>query len=176
MEPHQLADRLDAVQVVDVRYPNEWAAGRIEGAQHVPVDDLADRADELDRGRPVVTVCRSGERSGWAAGWLRDEGFDAENLEGGMLAWAAAGLVYRADGGGPGEVAEPEPPADDRPPEMQQLQDDLLSLIFAVSERFGEREPSEAELRAFLRDRLLAEGRTPEEAEAVLARMDADPS
>lgn len=174
MDPHQLAAQLDQVQVVDVRYPNEWEAGRIDGARHVPVDDLADRADELDGDRPVVTVCRSGDRSGWAAGWLREQGFDAVSLEGGMEAWAAAGLAYRAADGGPGQVAEPEPPPDDRPPEMRQLQDDLLGLIFAVSERFGEREPSEGELRAFLRERMIAEGRTPEEADAVLARMDED--
>jgi hypothetical protein len=57
---------------------------------------------------------------------------------------------------------------------MQQLQDDLLGLIFAVSERFGDREPTEAELRAFLREHLIAEGRSPEQADEVLSRMDAD--
>lgn len=175
VDPEELARRLDEVQVVDVRYPNEWAAGRIDGALHIPVDDVADRADELDRDRPVVTVCRSGERSARAADWLVDEGFDAVSLEGGMLAWAAAGLDHRAEGGGPGVVAEPEPPPDDRPPELARLQDELLGLIFAVGERFGDREPSEAELRAFLRERMIAEGRTPEQADAVLARMDERP-
>lgn len=69
-------------------------------------------------------------------------------------------------------VAEPEPPPDDRPPELVRLQDEMLGLIFAVGERFGDREPSEDELRAFLREHMIAEGRTPEEADAVLARMD----
>lgn len=174
MGPESLASRLDEIQVVDVRYPNEWEAGRIDGAVHLPVDDLADRADELARDRPVVTVCRSGERSGWAAGWLRDEGFDAVSLEGGMESWAAAGLPYRDAGGGPGVVADPEPPPDDRPPEMQRLQDDLLGLIFAVSERFGDREPTKAELQAFLREHLVGQGRSPEEADEALARMDGD--
>ena len=172
MGPDDLVARLDHVQVVDVRFPNEWEAGRIDGAVHIPGDDLADRADELDRDRPVVTVCRTGERSGWAAGWLREEGFDAVSLDGGMQAWAAAGLPLPAGGGGAGTVAEPEPPPDDRPPEMQRLQEDLLGLIFAVSERFGDREPTEVELRGFLREHLIAEGKTPEEAEEVLARMD----
>ena len=171
MGPEELVARRDDVQVLDVRFPNEWEAGRMDGAVHIPGDDLADRADELDRDRPVVTVCRTGERSGWAAGWLREEGFDAVGLEGGMQAWAAAGLPFAAADGGPGEVADPVPPPDDRPPEMQRLQDDLLGLIFAVSERFGDREPTEEELRSFLREHLIAEGKTAEEADAVLARI-----
>lgn len=172
MEPNTLAERLEAVQVVDVRDPNEWEAGRIEGALHIPVDDLAERVGELDRDRPVVAVCRSGNRSGRAAEWLREEGFDAENLEGGMQAWAEAGLPFTAADGGPGRVAEPEPPPDDRPEEMQQLQAGFLDVIFAVNERFGGRQPSEEELRGFLRERLLSEGKTAEEADQFLAEMD----
>ena len=171
VSPEDLIRRLDGVQVVDVRFPNEWEAGRIEGARHIPVDDLADRIDELDAGRPVVAVCRSGERSRWAVDLLRGEGIDAESLEGGMEAWAAAGLALRAGDGGPGVVAEPEPPPDDRPEAHRRIEAGVLELIFAASERFGGREPSDEEMRGFLRERLLSEGRTPEEADEVLARM-----
>ena len=176
MEPATLAGRLDELQVLDVRRPDEWEAGRIEGARHIPLDDLDGRLGEIDRGRPVVTVCRSGDRSGRAAEQLRDEGFDAENLEGGMQAWAGAGLPYRAADGGPGRITDPEPasePAGDGlSPELQQLQTGFLELIFAVKEHFGDHEPSEEEVRDYLRDRLISQGKTPEEADEFLARIE----
>ena len=172
MNPSSLAGRLAEVQVVDVRRPDEWEAGRIDGALHIPLDDLEDRVDELDRARPVVTVCRTGDRSDRAASWLRGEGVDAENLDGGVQAWAEAGLPLTADGGAPGAVVDPESPAGELSPELQRLHDGFLEVVFAVQEHFGDREPSEAELRGFLRDRLVSQGRTPEEADGILARMD----
>jgi rhodanese-related sulfurtransferase len=168
MEPNALAADRSRYQIVDVRYPNEWDAGHVEGARHIPQDDLAERVGELDRNRPVGTVCRSGSRSADAAASLRDEGFDAQNLEGGMEAWAEAGLPFTASDGSTGRVAEPEPPPDDRPEEVQRLQGKFLEAIFAVQEHFGDREPSEDELKAFLRDKLVAEGHSPEEAERFL--------
>jgi rhodanese-related sulfurtransferase len=170
--PNDLAERLTSVQVVDVRWPNEWAAGHIDGARHIPQDQLDDRQGELDRERPVVTVCRTGNRSAVAASWLRDDGFQAENLDGGLDEWAAAGLPLVAPDGTPGRVVDPEPPPDDRPEEQQRLQAELLSVLFAVQERFGDREPTEGEVRAFLRERLIGEGRSPEEADEFLARLD----
>lgn len=172
MEPTELADRLNRVQVVDVRWPNEWAAGHIDGARHIGQDELDDRLAELGRDTPIVTVCRSGSRSAVAAGWLRDDGFQAENLEGGLEAWVAEGLPLVADDGTPGRVVEPQPPPDDRPEQQQRLQSELLSVLFAVQERFGDREPSDEEVRAFLRERLISEGRSPEEADEFLAEMD----
>src|SRR5437764_3047969 len=67
MTPEQLARRLDGVQIVDVRWQNEWDAGRIDGAVHIPADELEDRLDELRRDSPVVTVCLHGNRSANAA-------------------------------------------------------------------------------------------------------------
>ena len=171
MEPATLAGRLDQLQVLDVRQPDEWEAGRIEGARHIPLDDLGQRMGEIDRDRPVVTVCRSGERSGRAAEQLRGEGFDAENLEGGMQAWADAGLPYRAADGGPGRVTDAEPAGGGLSPELQQLQTGFLELIFAVKEHFGDHEPNEQDVRDYLRDRLISQGKTPEEADEFLARI-----
>lgn len=54
MDAKVLERRKDEVQVVDVRWPNEWEAGHIAGAVHIPVEELDDRLDELDRSRPVV--------------------------------------------------------------------------------------------------------------------------
>lgn len=174
MDPSALAGRLELVQVLDVRYPNEWEAGHIERALHIPGDDLAERVDELGRDRPVVTVCRSGSRSERAAQFLREEGFDVENLDGGMQAWAEAGFAYRASDGGDGTVAEPEPPPDERPQQMVDLQDGFLDVIFAAQEHFGDHQPSDEEMRGFLRDRLLSEGKSAEEADEFLARMGKD--
>jgi rhodanese-related sulfurtransferase len=172
--PNELAARLEAgsVTLVDVRWPNEWEAGRIEGAVHIPQDELDDRLDELDTGRLVVTVCRRGERSAIAADELRAEGFRAENLEGGMDAWAQEGLPVVDGEGRPGAVVDPEPPPDDRPPEHQRLQAELLRVLFDVQDHFGDHDPSDEEVRDFLRQRLIDEGRTPDEADDFLARMD----
>lgn len=172
MTPADLDSHTGDVQIVDVRWPNEWEAGRIEGAVHIPLDELEDRLDEIDRSRPVVTVCRTGSRSGQAAEELREGGFQAENLDGGMQAWADAGLQVTTPDGHPGAVVEPQPPPDDRPSEHQRLQSEFLSVVFAVQEHFGDREPSDEEVRGFLRQRLIEDGKSPEEADAFLARMD----
>ena len=105
MDPRQVADRLDEVQLIDVREADEWEAGRIEGALHIPIGELGDRLGEIDRSRPIVAVCRSGARSKKVVDALRPRGYDAENLAGGMQAWEQAGLPFGAPDGGPGRVA-----------------------------------------------------------------------
>ena len=139
--------------MVDVRHPNEWEAGHIEGAVQIPMDYVFDHLDELDRARPVVTVCRSGSRSAEAAKDLANEGFDVRNLSGGVEAWVDAGMPIVAPDGGPGRIGEGEPPPEDRPAELQQFQNDFMDAIFAVKDHFGDREPSEEEVLAFLRAR-----------------------
>ena len=153
MDPVTLAREMDRFQVVDVSFPNDWEAGHIDGAVHIPGDYIFDRVDELDPNRPVVTVCRTGSRSAEAAEELAGEGFDVQNLEGGIDAWVAEGLPIRADDGGPGRVVEPEPPPDDRPLEMQKFQNDFMEAAFAVRDHFGDSDPSEEEVLAFLRER-----------------------
>jgi rhodanese-related sulfurtransferase len=172
MDPKTLAERRDDGQVVDVRQPDEWQAGRIDGALNIPEDELADRLDELDRARPVVTVCRTGSRSALAAAYLAEQGLDAENLDGGMLSWAEAGLRYATPDGRTGTVVDPEVRPDDGQDEYQRLQADFMSLVFEVQEHFGDHEPTEEEIRGFLKDRLVGEGRSPEDADEVLGRID----
>jgi rhodanese-related sulfurtransferase len=87
----ELRERLgqgDDIQLVDVRADHEWDAGRIEGAAHIELNEIADRAEELDRDRPVVLYCRGGTRSEMARDALRDAGFDAHKLTGGIVDWA----------------------------------------------------------------------------------------
>lgn len=96
----------EKLQILDVREPHEWEAGHIEHAIHVPLDEVmaGKEGDRLHRDRPVVAVCRMGNRSELATLMLRARGFDAQNMEGGMEAWEAAGLPFTASDGGPGKV------------------------------------------------------------------------
>ena len=105
MDPREVADRLDEVQLIDVREPDEWEAGRIEGARHIPLGEIGARLGEIDKNQPVVAVCRSGARSGKVVDALRTRGYDANNLVGGMQAWEQDGLPFSAPDGGPGRVA-----------------------------------------------------------------------
>ncbi len=108
MDAHAVADRLGQLQLVDVRQVDEWEAGHIDGAIHIPQDELAGRLGDLDGIRPVVTVCRTGRRGHDAAEWLRGRGFDAQCLDGGLLSWKWAGLTLT------GPIAEPSPIRDER--------------------------------------------------------------
>lgn len=84
--------------LLDVREPDEWAAGRIPGALHIPMGQLNARQDEIPQDRLLVVVCRSGNRSGVVTEALQQAGYRAENLEGGMQAWHAAGQPMEGDG------------------------------------------------------------------------------
>lgn len=77
-------------RLLDVREPDEWAAGHVEGAQHIPMNDIPRRAAELDQDSEIVVVCKVGGRSAQVTAWLNQQGYRATNLDGGMLAWAAA--------------------------------------------------------------------------------------
>ena len=104
MRPTEVFHRRDDVQIVDVREPYEWQAGRIEGAALIPMNEVPYRLEDLDRDRPVVLVCRSGNRSGVVAAYLERAGFTAWNMEGGMEEWAEKGLPFSTPDGGPGKV------------------------------------------------------------------------
>jgi rhodanese-related sulfurtransferase len=81
----ELLERGEVV-VLDVRENLEWKAGRIPGALHIPLAQVPFRGRELPRDTTIVTVCRSGHRSGLAARWLRRAGYRVEDLAGGMKA------------------------------------------------------------------------------------------
>lgn len=80
------------VQLVDVREPYEWDAGRLAGARHIELMRLSEEAGSLDAERPVLFYCRVGSRSGMAAGAFRRAGYDAYSLDGGLVEWEARGL------------------------------------------------------------------------------------
>ena len=99
--PRDVAELVRAgdVQLVDVREPEEYAAGRIAGGRLIPLNELAAQAGSLDRQRPIVFYCRSGARSAMATEAFATAGYDAHNMAGGLLEWDAAGLPIEPAGG-----------------------------------------------------------------------------
>lgn len=72
--------------ILDVREPDEWELGCLPGSILISMGEIVERHGELDEGRPVLVVCRSGGRSLQVANYLAANGFEAANLEGGMKA------------------------------------------------------------------------------------------
>lgn len=75
---------------LDCRYDVEFEEARLPGALHVPLDRLRERIGELDREMPYIVYCRSGRRSACAAYLLRERGFRAYSLAGGISEWPYA--------------------------------------------------------------------------------------
>lgn len=91
MDVATAAGRGSEIRYVDVREQCEWDAGHIAGSIHIPMGDIHSRFEELDRGTPIVVVCQVGQRSALVADFLAAHGYDANNLEGGLDAWASHG-------------------------------------------------------------------------------------
>lgn len=87
--------------LLDVREPDEWAAGHAPSAVHIPLGELPARAAELTDladDRPVYVVCRTGGRSERATAWLNAAGVvDAVNVAGGMKSWQTQGRPIIGD-------------------------------------------------------------------------------
>lgn len=92
MTPAEFAARADAKPepvLLDIREEWELAIARVESALHIPMGELPDRLDELDKDRDIVVLCRSGGRSAQVARFLQQQGFPRVwNLAGGILAWS----------------------------------------------------------------------------------------
>lgn len=92
LTPRQAAQRLQAgtLRLIDCRTRPEWDTARVPGAEHVPLDQIADRAHELEGG-PVAVICHHGVRSLKAVLFLRDHGLDdALSVAGGIDLWSLA--------------------------------------------------------------------------------------
>jgi rhodanese-related sulfurtransferase len=96
-EARKLID--EGAQLVDVRADHEWEAGRIAGATHVPLPELPQRLEEIDRDRPVVVYCRGGNRSTMATDALAEAGYDAVKLSEGIVGWSEGELPLEPEGG-----------------------------------------------------------------------------
>jgi sulfur dioxygenase len=100
IDPLGLEEQAGQLLILDVREPEEFTGplGHIPGAVLIPLGDLAERAGELAKDRPIVAVCRAGGRSAQATIILQQAGFrDVANLTGGMLRWRAEG--HQVEGG-----------------------------------------------------------------------------
>lgn len=91
--------------LLDVREAEEWAAGHVDGALHIPMGTLTARLDEVPKDTRVYVMCRVGGRSGQVTAYLAQQGWDAVNIDGGMLAWEAAGRPMVAEHAGTPFVA-----------------------------------------------------------------------
>lgn len=178
MDAETAFDKSQAMQVLDVRHDHEFKAGRIEGALHIPLSELSDRLEEIDPGVPVLTVCRTGSRSARAAALLNESGYQAQNLDGGMLAWDKQGLPFTTPDGKPGRVAPVRPDAgmsvesssgdQETDRTFAELTNNLIEISYAFQERFGDRDPDENESREFMKEWLMSKGKTEAEAEEFL--------
>ena len=94
MAPEWVRERHDAgeIQLIDVREDYEWESGRVEGARHIELQQIAAQADTIDRQKPVVFYCRVGSRSAMAAAAFRQAGYEAYSMDGGLLAWEQSDL------------------------------------------------------------------------------------
>jgi rhodanese-related sulfurtransferase len=95
----------DSAYLLDVREPDEWAAGHAPGAHHLPMMEVPARIAEIPEDGDVVVVCRSGGRSAQVTAYLMQHGWDnVRNLAGGMGAWQDAGRELVSEDGQPARV------------------------------------------------------------------------
>jgi rhodanese-related sulfurtransferase len=100
-------EMLDAgAQLVDVRADHELEAGHLPGATHIALPDLAARAGEIEKDRPVILYCRTDNRSAMAATALAEAGYDAVKLAEGATGWEEEGLELEPKGGYVAESGE----------------------------------------------------------------------
>ncbi|MGN6780678.1 MAG: thioredoxin [Marmoricola sp.] len=81
----------DDFYLLDVREDDEYAAGHVPGAEHIPMNQVPARLAELPSGRTVHVICQAGGRSRQVTDFLRQQGIDAINVAGGTGAWASRG-------------------------------------------------------------------------------------
>ena len=102
-EAEQLRD--GGAVLLDVRQPHEWQAGHAADSIHVILDQLPEaHAGTLPRDQRIVVVCRTGARSHRAAQFLKQQGYDAVNLAGGLKQWVESGRQVVDDSGTTGQV------------------------------------------------------------------------
>lgn len=96
ISPDEYQDQFTSVSVahllIDVRTPDEFASGHIQGALNIPVESLESRLSEVPSGQPIVVYCRSGNRSATASQILAGEGYTSIYDLGGINAWTAQGF------------------------------------------------------------------------------------
>ncbi len=88
--PQEVLDKKEDLHLVDVRRPDEWEGelGHVAGSELLTLDFLPQKITELPKDKTIVFICRSGNRSGQAAQFAQENGFNnVYNMQGGMLLW-----------------------------------------------------------------------------------------
>lgn len=89
----ELNNLVGTVSVVDVREPGEYMSGHVPGAQSMPLATVPVRMNELDRSQTHYVICQAGGRSAQACQFLKAQGYDVVNVEGGTGDWIYAGFT-----------------------------------------------------------------------------------
>ena len=88
-ELKKLLDQGEQITILDVREPHELNICSIDGTLNIPMAEVPQKLDQLNKDLPLVVMCRSGKRSMSVISFLQEHGFsNLINLEGGILAWA----------------------------------------------------------------------------------------
>lgn len=87
VEVENKINRESDIHIIDVREDSEVANGMIPTAEHIPMNNIPQELDRLDKDKEYILVCRSGKRSWNVAGYMQQEGFKVRNMTGGMLEW-----------------------------------------------------------------------------------------
>ena len=87
-ELNDLFSKKSDFTLLDVRENEEIAIAKIQSSTHIPMGQIVDRIDEIDKNKPVIVMCHSGARSARVCGYLEDNGYDATNLSGGINSWS----------------------------------------------------------------------------------------
>lgn len=91
--------------MLDVRDPDEWAAGHAPAAHHLPMMEIPARLSEVPTDADVVVACHSGGRSSQVVAYLMNNGWEnVRNLQGGMQEWVARGRPLVSEDGHPARV------------------------------------------------------------------------
>ena len=87
----ELKNKIDLnsnIKIIDIREPNELAICKIEGSIHIPMMEIPNKINELNKEQELIIQCRSGERSARVCEFLMHQGFtNTKNLKGGILEW-----------------------------------------------------------------------------------------
>ena len=88
VELKKMFDENENFVLLDVRENEEIAIAKIQSSTHIPMGQIVDRIDEIDKNKPVIVMCHSGGRSARVCVYLAENGYDATNLAGGINSWS----------------------------------------------------------------------------------------
>ena len=87
-ELNDLFSKKSDFTLLDVRENEEIAIAKIQSSTHIPMGQIVDRIDEIDKNKPVIVMCHSGGRSARVCVYLAENGYDVTNLAGGINSWS----------------------------------------------------------------------------------------